>query len=999
MRLIFVLLLFCAIHCQAQVQKFVVERIDTEDGLSSSSIRGLELDSKNGFLWIATDAGLARFNGQSVETFQSNIYGNAIRDRIVFLGRKKDGSITGLGHNFFPFDIRDHKVILHPQNFIYRSSKEAFFYLNKGLKPPIVEQNVRMTVQDWEQFDVWGNSYLKNENSVYKMQSGKYLFAAAAPNSKAFVFNNRLVLVDKNLKCWELFPSGKLVFLCQIPLKNAKMPLSLFQEKANAPVYFVVNNLMYELKLTKNKVLPQLISNQVPNEEYIKYLVKDPLNKTFYLGTQNKGIIVLRPKYFEWITQKALNKTPEKSFYAQFEIPGKGILLNTGDILSPTKLTTKRFSFLKRIAFPNFFLSADSVLYTANADSILAHDLKKNKLKYGLINPSRNGCVFIEVNKTLYVFDFTGISHLENGKLVKDSNFSTQAPNFQVFEVKFLTKTQLLLATSDGLLRYDISKNKIHQVYRTPNNVPIRTILPYKGAYLLGTYGEGIYAYKKGLVKAIAIDPMNNLKFTHAFMPLNDGSMWISTNNGLFRVIGNELLRAFDQSNFQPNFQYFGKNEGLPVTEFNGGCIPAAITLKDGKLSFPTIDGLIQFSPTLVPRALRKINVFVDEIIVNDTLNINPQFKAKVFPSNSESVIFKLAIAGFLGQSPGSVSYSFDEPKNWQKLPPNVPLIKLTKPEDGDHLLYLRWQDPSNGKFYQRSFVFEVATPWYRTLLFMGLLGLLFVFAMFGLIKFRSYSLEQSRRRLAQEVETKTIALQEINEVLYKRNRIKDRIIAVLNHDLLTPLKYMHIAAGRMETQLENPLSKKSLKEIAQTSKSLELLTSNVLSWVKYSEIQELPPLETISLSQLVEKEILFLSPMFADRQDVVIQNQVLSSLKLITQPDLLRVILYNLLLNAYRATTKGGIQVTASLLKQEGFWAIRVADTGLGMSAEQIQKILDGQAETFDTKKEADHLPKGNGVGYAIIQDLLRLLAAKVQIDSTPNHGTTVTILLPFYP
>ncbi len=104
--------------------------------------------------------------------------------------------------------------------------------------------------------------------------------------------------------------------------------------------------------------------------------------------------------------------------------------------------------------------------------------------------------------------------------------------------------------------------------------------------------------------------------------------------------------------------------------------------------------------------------------------------------------------------------------------------------------------------------------------------------------------------------------------------------------------------------------------------------------------------------------------------------------------PGELKQILVNLLINAVDASAEDSeIQVEAC--EEEDRVAIRVADNGCGMTEEQTSKIF----EPFYTTKEAG---SGSGLGLPIVAGIAERNGGEVRVDSAPDRGTTVTVLLP---
>jgi len=211
-----------------------------------------------------------------------------------------------------------------------------------------------------------------------------------------------------------------------------------------------------------------------------------------------------------------------------------------------------------------------------------------------------------------------------------------------------------------------------------------------------------------------------------------------------------------------------------------------------------------------------------------------------------------------------------------------------------------------------------------------------------------------------------------------------------MNHDILTPLKYLHITAKNIaNTNNENQI-KASIKQIANTSKELEYLTSNMLNWVKFDNIESLPKKQKFDLNVLVTDLLDFVSP-FIDNKDIQLINQIPLECYIDNWPDSLRVLLYNLIINAIKATDKGFIKIGFKQLN-EGY-IIFVKDTGMGINAALIHHLTSGNTmdSSFDHNKR---FKSGNGVGFQIIRNIVKLMNAHIDIESVENNGTTINVI-----
>lgn len=100
----------------------------------------------------------------------------------------------------------------------------------------------------------------------------------------------------------------------------------------------------------------------------------------------------------------------------------------------------------------------------------------------------------------------------------------------------------------------------------------------------------------------------------------------------------------------------------------------------------------------------------------------------------------------------------------------------------------------------------------------------------------------------------------------------------------------------------------------------------------------------------------------------------------------------HNLISNAVKAIqrkkeTGKSPKITVHLSKEQGHIVLNLSDTGIGMTKEQ-------QARAF--YRGVSFIPKGNGIGLSVVNEIADELHAKIHMDSAINHGTTFTLVFP---
>ena len=422
----------------------------------------------------------------------------------------------------------------------------------------------------------------------------------------------------------------------------------------------------------------------------------------------------------------------------------------------------------------------------------------------------------------------------------------------------------------------------------------------------------------------------------------------------------------------------------------NGGCSPCAIKLPNGDFSIPGIDGLIQFNPNDLNKLNYlniKPNVYLDKIIIDNQVTSIETF-SQPLSRKTKSIDFYLGISGMLSEENVIVEYKFGLNELWKRIAIKNPIIHIDKTSFGQNELYLRWRNTASSEFGSMEYPFYVNYPNAVHPLMLIAYGLIIILLIYFYIRIKTAILHKRQKELELEVNAKTKSLLSLNKYLTARNQAKEQVLAIMNHDVLTPLKYLHMTASSINEKIEDVDLKKSIQQIATTSKELEYLTRNMLNWVKFDNTNKLLKSQDVDLHKLIHDLIDFITP-FIGEKEIRIENKIPFNSNKKNWPDALRVLLYNFLMNAIKSTEHGVI--TISIENRLNSYTINVQDTGVGMSPSMARYLITGKS-----KDEVEYLPKykkGNGVGYQIIRNIVKLMKAKLDIDSKENIGTRVSI------
>ena len=129
-----------------------------------------------------------------------------------------------------------------------------------------------------------------------------------------------------------------------------------------------------------------------------------------------------------------------------------------------------------------------------------------------------------------------------------------------------------------------------------------------------------------------------------------------------------------------------------------------------------------------------------------------------------------------------------------------------------------------------------------------------------------------------------------------------------------------------------------------------------------------------------------FVTP-FKLNEGVIIYNEIPEHTEILGWSDSVRIVLYNIIVNAIKSTSKGYIKI--EFIQTDASYCIVISDTGEGMSESMIYYLTTGFG-----KDQIDLIPKykkGNGIGFQIIRHLVKLMHVDLSIKSKEHVGTKV--------
>jgi len=216
----------------------------------------------------------------------------------------------------------------------------------------------------------------------------------------------------------------------------------------------------------------------------------------------------------------------------------------------------------------------------------------------------------------------------------------------------------------------------------------------------------------------------------------------------------------------------------------------------------------------------------------------------------------------------------------------------------------------------------------------------------------------------------------------------KSLFFSSVSHDIRTPLNAIIGFSELLEKGVGNEDERaRYISSIHSSGKVLVRLVNDILDISKL-ESRKLEIVEEPTNIPALAREVISVCEVARMRKSLSLKTEIGEMPWVSADPQRIRQILFNLLSNAYKYTDNGTI--TVRVLWQDGTLSLSVADTGKGISEEDIARIL----QPFVQLADRNHRD-GTGLGLPICQRLAALMGGELEITSKVGEGSTFTVTL----
>ena len=239
-------------------------------------------------------------------------------------------------------------------------------------------------------------------------------------------------------------------------------------------------------------------------------------------------------------------------------------------------------------------------------------------------------------------------------------------------------------------------------------------------------------------------------------------------------------------------------------------------------------------------------------------------------------------------------------------------------------------------------------------------------------------------------------AIHRARELAEETTRMKSNFLANMSHEIRTP---MNAILGLSHLVLKTELSARQrdyLSKVQSSGQHLLALVNEVLELARLEAGKTGVSLEEIDVPTLAQETAVGLAGLARKNRNTLEIECAPQVGRMVTDPAKLRQILLNLLGNGLKFTEGGRVQLDVQASADGRSLRFRVADTGIGMSAEHLARLFQPftQADGSSTRKHG-----GAALGLTLSKRYCEMLGGSLSVESTSGAGTVFTAVLPLAP
>jgi ligand-binding sensor domain-containing protein len=643
-----------------------------DNGLPQNSVFGI-VQTRDGYLWLATVDGLARFDGARFTIFNKSNSPGIINNRFISLfedgrgdlwaGTEESGIVRFSGGRFEHFGVDagiprsvgwieadaggDGAIFYDNQMIRFRDGKFSPFEAQANFSLPARaarSSSVKIICRSSNSENKFSECFINGRWSKFSLADGspkeKFLSVAQAVNSDGSPQMKFVSAQEANGSVWLITADGRVA-----RAENGRVT-AVFDERDGLPKYplsFMTGSRLglvakdadgslwlVDLPSMQKELLVKKVAVPPPLEREILSTYQDGEGNLWF-GTTRDGLFRARKQIITAYSEA--DGITVKNIYPIYEDRAGTIWIGaTGGLF---KYENGTFALIKSTqdflvnaigedAAGRILISDGGKLYVQENNQFVPFE--RGKFSYvGYIF-----AIHADRENALWIGGNTGLRRFKDGVLESFTTADGLAGN----DVKVIIEARaggLWIGTYDGLTHY---KDGRFTSWREADGLPSRTVRSLyedaDGTLWIGSYDGGLARFKDG--KFTRYNTKTGLPNDGAFQILEDDNrhFWISSNRGIYSVDKDELNEFADGRRANVTAVAYGKSDGMLNAECNGGRSPAGIRARDGRLWFPTQDGVAVIDPQNIKTNSQPPPVVIETVKIDNRSVANETWESAV---------------------------------------------------------------------------------------------------------------------------------------------------------------------------------------------------------------------------------------------------------------------------------------------------------------------------------------------------------------------------------
>ena len=222
-----------------------------------------------------------------------------------------------------------------------------------------------------------------------------------------------------------------------------------------------------------------------------------------------------------------------------------------------------------------------------------------------------------------------------------------------------------------------------------------------------------------------------------------------------------------------------------------------------------------------------------------------------------------------------------------------------------------------------------------------------------------------------------------------EKSAVVGRLGSAIAHEIRNPLNYINLTLDHLRSKFSPDETEKKAtfeKLTSQLKDEVARINSQISDFLNYSRPAN-ANLRAVDARQIVEDSLRIVEAQAAENNIKISVVEHENVPQIMGDPEFLRSVFNNLFINAVQSMGTEGGHLSVKISPDNGLVRFEIADTGNGISSENLSKIFEPYFSTKET---------GTGLGLAIVHKIVDIHHGKIEVESIEGEGTKFTVKLP---